>query len=399
MSAEVMHLGAKRGAAQSPAYTVRLVGTAAELADMEREWNALLALSPADTYFLRWEWLWCWWKTYAEEGDALAVLVVERGGETVAIAPFYTRTRLLGGVYPVRRLMFLGTQQESDGDVCSDYMDIICGPGQGHEALRHIFRVIAAGGLCDEIHLARIDTASETYALLPKIAAANGFPCVCTNTATSPYIELPAQWEEYLDGLSSSMRYKLRSERRRVEKLSPVKIAKAENSAELRDFFGQMVSLHQRRWESKEMAGAFSHARFVSFHRMMMETMMTKGHLDLFTLHAEGGLRAVLYNIAYKRKIYFYQSGVDTGCSRVAFGYVLHSHCIGDAITRGIAEYDFLPKGKADTYKDRFANRIRTIADLYMARHWAARYFLKAQEMARTVYNRVRAENEREYGV
>ncbi|MBZ0155111.1 MAG: GNAT family N-acetyltransferase [Alphaproteobacteria bacterium] len=382
-----------KGVPSPVAYTVKQVTTAEEFSGMERVWNALLSLSPADTYFLRWEWLWGWWETYAEEGDRLAILVVEEGAEIVAIAPFYTRTRLLGGVYPVRRLMFLGTQPESDGDVCSDYMDIICVQGKNREALRSIFEAVAADDLCDEMHLARIGTASETFALLPKMAAIHGLPWVRLNEAESPHIRLPAEWEEYLEGLSSSMRYKVRNERRKIGKLPQVKIARAESHGELQGAFGELVRLHRKRWESKDLSGAFSNGKFASFHRKMMETMMAKGHLDLFSLYAEGSIRAVLYNIAYKGKIYFYQSGIDTGSTRVAFGYVLHSHCIEDAIGRGIGEYDFLPKGKTDTYKERFANGHRTVADVYMARHWAARYFLRAQEMARTVYSRVRPES------
>jgi CelD/BcsL family acetyltransferase involved in cellulose biosynthesis len=76
---------------------------------------------------------------------------------------------------------------------------------------------------------------------------------------------------------------------------------------------------------------------------------------------------------------------------------VLHSYCIEEAIKRGIEEYDFLPKGRSDDYKGRFAKDYRVLSDLYMARTWFVKKFVKARESARSVYHNVKPAVRRAY--
>ena len=174
-------------------------------------------------------------------------------------------------------------------------------------------------------------------------------------------------------------------------------VSKVEHVEDLRRGFEELTKLHKKRWESRGMEGAFSHEQFVQFHKMIMPLMLQKGHLELVLLSENSNSKAVLYNIAYKNKIYFYQSGIDTTDKKAAFGYVLHSYCIEEAIKRGIEEYDFLPKGQSDDYKGRFAKDYRVLSDLYMARTWFVKQFVKARESARSAYHYVKPAVSRAY--
>lgn len=371
-------------------YTVRIAKTAAEFVGLEKTWGELLALSPANNYFLSWEWLRQWWKVYAEPDDRLALMVVERGGESAAIAPFYIRTRVLGGVYPVRRMMFLGSQEDEVGDVGSDYLDIICRAGEEKKAIHALFQFLVEQNLCDEIYLSRMDTASRTFPLIREQAERQKFLALIADEFESPYVKLPSTWDEYLNSLSSSMRYKIRNERKKAHKNGTSSLFRVERCEDLPMGYNALTMLHRKRWETRGTEGVFEDPRFFRFHQELMPTMLQNGHLDLTVLRDNGESKAALYNIIYNNKVYFYQSGIDTFDRKTAFGYVLHSHCIEAAIKKGMAEYDFLPKGAGDDYKDRFATGKREVADLYLACHWAVKGMTAARESARAVYRRIK---------
>lgn len=369
---------------------IRLVKSIEEFSGLEKTWNDLLSASPSDNFFLRWEWLWNWWQVYSEKSDELAIFLLFSGNEITGIAPFYVRKKLLGGLYPVKRMMFLSTQESGEGDVGSDYMDIIYMKGNEDEFVHLIFELIVRQNLCDEIYLSKIDNTSATFSLFQKEAGDINFLKIIANEFVSPYIELPSTWEDYLNSLSSTMRYKIRNERRKLTKFKNIIFRKAESETELNSGFDEIVRLHQQRWKSRGMRGAFSHDKFLTFHSRIIPAMKRNGHLELILVSEDDQTRGAIYNFLYRNKIYFYQSGIDTNATKAAFGYLLHSYCIEEAIKRGMDEYDFLPKGGTDDYKDRFSNKFRKLSDIYLARDWKVKYFIKAKESARSVYHQVK---------
>ena len=369
-------------------YKTRIVRTTDEFTALEGRWGDLLSRSPANNYFLSWEWLWNWWHVFARPDDRLTILLIEKGDDLIGVAPFFVRKRLLGGIYPVRRMMFLGTQEEGGVDVGSDYMDLICREGEEKRAVAVFFKIIAEQDICDELYLSKIDTATESFALFQEAARKLKYLTLIAETSVSPYIELPSTWDEYLNSLAPSMRYKIRNGRRRLQKSGGAVVHKVKNAVELARGFEELARLHKKRWESRGMAGAFAHEQFVRFHKRIMPSMLQQGRLGLYVLTEDNDSKAVIYNIVYKNKVYFYQSGVDTADRKSAFGYVLHSHCIEEAIEQGMAEYDFLPKGARDDYKDRFSTQRRTVSDIYVASQWGVKHFVRAKELARRVYHR-----------
>ena len=80
---------------------LRFIKSNDEFSQLRKVWDNLLSQSPADNYFLSWEWLWNWWQVFARPEDRLAILLIEDGTEVTAIAPFYIRKRLNRGIYPV----------------------------------------------------------------------------------------------------------------------------------------------------------------------------------------------------------------------------------------------------------------------------------------------------------
>ena len=98
-----------------------------------------------------------------------------------------------------------------------------------------------------------------------------------------------------------------------------------------------------------------------------------------------------LYNIKYNNKIYFYQGGLDTSFHEgITPGYLLHTHCIENAIQQGLSEYHFLLMGKLDEYKKQWAKKSLHMCDIYMARPGMMEVLMKTKNKAKTCYHFLR---------
>jgi CelD/BcsL family acetyltransferase involved in cellulose biosynthesis len=369
---------------------VQLITSSDEFEKLKSSWDAVLSRSLSNNFFLSWDWLWNWWHVYSKPTDKLAIFLLRQGQGIIGIGPFYIRKKYLGGIVPAKKLMFLGTQEEDEGDVGSDYMDIFCREGEEYYFVKKIIHYIAQYDLCDELSLSRMDVDSITVPLLQKEAKQSSLLIRYDGECESPYIMLPKTWEDYLNSLSASLRYKIRSERRKLEKLFTIEYKRVQNEADTKYGFAELVRLHQARWESRGFSGSFSNENFLEFHRRLAPSLVQKGVLQLTLLSENKNTRAAIYNYYHKNKIYFYQSGVDIAAGAPAFGYLLHCHCIENAIRNGYREYDFLPRGRTDEYKDRFANASRRIFNIHITRSKFLKYYVIAKESALHIYRRMK---------
>lgn len=367
--------------------SVRLIRDANEFSLLEEKWNKVLSGSAANSIFLRWEWLHSWWNAYREENYDLAIFLVFRGDEIIGIAPFYIANLACIGFLPVRRLLFLGTKE---GEVISEFMDIICQSGDEDTVIQAVFNFIIQGNICDDFCLHKIKTSSETIHVLQRLADKRKLFYYIQEEYESPYVRLPYTMDDFLSSLSGSMRYKLRNNRRKLERYSHVAFRKTSDSSELVRDIDELVRLHQLRWKSKNFQGSFSNKSFSSFQKNVMPLLLKNGHLDLWFLSVEDSNIGALYNIMHSDKIYFYQGGIDISFDKgLAPGYLLHYHCIENAILRGISEYHFLLMGNLDAYKRQWAKIYLNMCDIYIALPGIMKVFMKTKNRARRYYHSV----------
>ena len=367
---------------------VQRIRTSEEFYSLNDKWNNLLEGSPVNTIFLRWEWLWSWWNAYKEREYELCILLVYSADDLIGIAPFYIVHRRLGNIFPVRRLLLLGTKE---GSVISEYMDIIYRAGKEDSVIKKIIEYIELENICDDICLHKIDTSSKSIPLIQKVSKDTGYLCNIYDRFESPYIALPTDYNDFLNSLSSSMRYKIRRNKRRLEKYRGVIINKTSNITELEENFIELIRLHQARWNERKMKGSFSDEKFVIFHKMVMQYLLNHGYLYLSFLSIDNKNIASLYNIKYKNKVYFYQSGTDISFDHgLSPGLLLHSYCIEEAIKEGLEEYDFMIKGEMDSYKKSWTKNYRYMCDIYIVRPKVLKFLTSLKDKARHCYHTIK---------
>jgi hypothetical protein len=353
---------------------IRRICSPGEFFYLRERWNGLLADSSTDSFFLRWEWLWEWWNAYKDDFCDLCILLVYRGGDLIGIAPFYVIKPKRKNIYTVRTLMFLGTAK---GSVISEHMDMIYRAGDEETVIRSVMEFIAREDICDDILIQKIESNSKTIVLLEQMARNMGFSHSVFDRSKCPYICLPARYEDFLNGLSGSMRCRIRKNQKKLLGYSDVVFRRTRDISELNADFEELVRTHQLRWESQGMPGSFNGGRFLIFQKKAVKDMLMNGHLELNFLSVSGKNIAALYNINYKNKIYFYQAGLDASFDeKLAPGILLHNHCVNEAIKNGLEEYDFLLAGSMDSYKTQWTGDYRYLLDIYMARPMIIKYMM-----------------------
>jgi CelD/BcsL family acetyltransferase involved in cellulose biosynthesis len=110
--------------------------------------------------------------------------------------------------------------------------------------------------------------------------------------------------------------------------------------------------------------------------------LLEAGAIELSVLTVRGEPIAAHYDVVWRGRVYFYQSGRKMGLPRaVRLGTVMHAHSIQRAIERGLADYDFLA-GDA-RYKLELATTARSLVSLRASRPTLGSVARRAMDLAK----------------
>ena len=110
-----------------------------------------------------------------------------------------------------------------------------------------------------------------------------------------------------------------------------------------------LIELHQKRWQSRGVAGCFALPRFTAFLPEAAAAQFSAGQLQLHWLEYGGQPIAAEYHILGQNVIYAYQSGIDPAAMRLQPGRIITAALVRNAIDAGLSGFDFL-RGD-ETYK------------------------------------------------
>lgn len=310
-------------------------------------WRALEAEAErgggAVPFFRSWAWLGC----LAEERFPDPVLLrATEGGHTVGLALFNRRGRVL----------HLG--ESGDPGLDAPYVEhngplVLPAAGEGAEAalLRGAWEVRGVSGL----------RLSGTGPAL--FAAAGGVEGRRLEVA-APFIDLDAiraARGTVLGSLSANSRAQLRRSMRHFEARGPLRLARPGSAAEAGAWLEEMIALHTGRWQEKGKPGAFATPFLRRFHAALIARAAEQEALDLLRLEAGGEVLGHLYNFRSGGTVFAYQSGFRqfSGEAAARPGLVAHLLAAEQALTEGLARYDFLAGDSR--YKRSLANASTTL--------------------------------------
>jgi CelD/BcsL family acetyltransferase involved in cellulose biosynthesis len=301
------------------------------LASLTSDWWELWRSAPQATPFQSPAWLLPWWDCFCP--GELFVGAARRNGRLAALALFYFETGASG-----RRLLPIGIS-------LSDYHDVLVAPDEP-DALRALAEhMSAADPSWDEWELAELSPRASAL-ILP-------CPADCEETADAdipcPVLTLPSD----LAGLRATLpcrRWRaLCGARNRAARRGAVEVADGRKDPGW--FLGELIRLHQSRWESDGEAGVFADPRVRSFHAKALPQLCTAGLARLFVLRIAGRVSAAYYGLMHRDRAYSYLTGFDRAQAFESPGSILLGHAIEQAIGEGARELHFLRGGEAYKYE------------------------------------------------
>lgn len=333
------------------------------------EWNALVRANRTNTVFQTFEWQASWCRAYASS-VRLLVLLAETDDELVGIAPLMLWERPITG----RRRRVV----EFIGSDAADYCDFILGRAD----VLPLFGdwLIQAGHLWDVLNLRNIADTSPLLDFLPRFYPPRGNPVDLQTLYECPTRILgdPVQDQKLLKKKSFKRKenYFLRSGTLGFRHCASV----AEAQSQLDAFFEQ----HVRRWEAAGFKSQFLDERNRAFYRYLVQNMLPRGEVLFSVLTWDEKPIAFHFGFEYGDRIYWILPTFDLAYSDHSPGDVLLKHCLEDAISRGVGEFDFTVG--EELYKYRFANHVR---HAYQARVYHHRFPYHLDRFLRGVRSRL----------
>lgn len=326
-------------------------------ARLEADWNILFERAYNAAPPLHYDWVATWLEIYgpiyvaAEEG--LRIICCRRQGELVAIMPLYLRRQQHvsdGGVC----LSFASTGESVADEICPDYMDMLCLAEVEDACAELVWITIIQqmGGSYDRLefsdmanHSPLVNWARGNGALHDLEISPRGVCCISDLTGG-------------MDAYFSRLSHKMRAQCRRVLRAADdagVKFSVAGTMQESKQYFDELVTIHQRRWTSAGEAGCFSSALFSDFHRKLSEKWVPEKKAVLSRIRLGDETLAVKYGFCLKGKFDFYQSGVcvEESATLKSPGTASILMLMRHLVDEGITSFDFL-RGAAG-YKQRLA--------------------------------------------
>jgi CelD/BcsL family acetyltransferase involved in cellulose biosynthesis len=314
---------------------VERLQTMTELESLRPVWNDLAAAVP----FRQWQWLHSWWETFQERGELYVLRVSDSTGRVIGIAPWFLEKSLTRG----RRLLQLGS-----GKVCSDYQSLLVDQqhlGAASEALVHwlIQACESRDDAWDEMDMEAIADGDAAMVSLADGLRDKGLAVDWRAQVACWAVQLPDRWETFVRSLSSSgMRRKLSRLKRHYVDTGRVVMRRAETSADVQRYYGDLVDLHQRRWTDKQQDGCFADQQFTSFLRQAALRLHDAGQLLLSRLEVDGKLSAASFCVTIGRECSMYQCGMDPGQSAHEPGWLQNVVLLSGLIEQGYQTCDYL---------------------------------------------------------
>jgi CelD/BcsL family acetyltransferase involved in cellulose biosynthesis len=252
---------------------------------------------------------------------------------------------LMGGTRKVGLLevdeLYLNLSGEAEGELCMEYNTPLSIPGY-EDLVANLLVSYVKRQKWDFLRWDGLSPTSEMRGILNEFGES-----VSTRESLAYFVDLEAVRAKgipFVEQLGSSSRTSTRrSDRVLQEELGPIEISIARTDGEIEDFFQDLVRLHEERWQSKGLRGAFSVTRFRRLHRSLVHTLGPVGGVDLVRVKAGAETLAVFYNFIHRDTVYHYQSGVWAEKSnKVRIGMSAHAACIEYYARQGLKVYDFM---------------------------------------------------------
>jgi CelD/BcsL family acetyltransferase involved in cellulose biosynthesis len=280
-------------------------------------------------------WMKIWWRSLGPAAEPRLILFIA-GNKCIGYAPLY----LEGS-----QAYFIGSQ-----NVC-DYLDFGVITQESKTFCQCLFDYLANCGITSlDFNPVRADSFVQTQ--LAPMAQSLGYKVVSEETDSVYEMNLPSDWESYLQQLKGKHRHEIKRKLRRLHEAGQVTYRTRCDTQAIDgaiDLFFRLFSLNNSR------KAAFMTDAMEAFFRSLIKAMAELNLVQLNCLEIDGEPAAVTLCFDDCSTVYLYNNGYDPRFQSLSVGLLCKVMGIQDSIARGRSGYSFL-KGK-EAYKQRLGGK------------------------------------------
>lgn len=281
------------------------------------------------------EWMDSWRRAFSPANDHRFVLMKEDSA-AIGAAPL----TITGST-----ATFIG-----DPEVC-DYLDFSIRPGHERPFFKALLEHLGQNGVA-ELDLRCLRPDSSVFPHLLESVESMGGKYSIEPDGVSLEMDLPDNWDDYLNMLSGKQRHEVRRKLRRLDEAGNVRFSVLDTVGAIMPGLDDFMRMFR---DSRVDKAEFMTPAMESFFRSMILTMAEKGLMKIFVLYVDDSPLAANICFDYKDAVYLYNSGYDLRGGRISAGLMCKILSIKDSIEAGRKKYDFL-KG-AEPYKYRLGGK------------------------------------------
>ncbi len=323
------------------------------LTQLRSNWDAVYEADPDAQFFLSWDWLSKWFKSFSSPNGEWFILAAKPSADApsyVAFFPLQLRTEMKkdGTFYNEVRM---------GGSEFADYTGILCLPEFEDRAIPAFADYLKRSNWT-QLHLKNVYASKQRFRLFMKAFAASKFETETLDRQTTgdnlncdlyPYVKLPGDWETYLaKKLSSNTRQKAKRFLKRVGEAGEFRVTHADAKTIKRDV-NILLHFWKLKWGRRKGERLSS---ILSTNRIMLTNALEAGVLFMPVLwKGDRPLGALGILIDRKKKaLHFLIAGRDETFNSPPPGFILHIYAIRWAIENGFTIYDFLQGNESYKY-------------------------------------------------
>jgi CelD/BcsL family acetyltransferase involved in cellulose biosynthesis len=300
---------------------------------LKDEWANLLEKCQLSV-FSTWEWLSTWWKNFGGDKRLVLLLAIDND-RIIGIAPLMYSARKIFGLRR-GKISFIGIPH-------TDYHDFIIANKIEKCLQLFIDYLKQLPEKWNYLELSEIPENSKSIPILTKLSK------TLKPFTRCPYKPLPESRDAFWNSLGSDMRRNLRRYIKKTKKEFHVEFADYSDSQLCTEGMHWLFELHQKRWRSKGLSGAFADEKVRNFHLEVAKIFARRMQLRLFLLKLSNKPVAAIYGFKDKKRFYLYLSGFDPEYSQYRVGNQIIAYTMEKCIEEGLSEFDFMRGG--ETYK------------------------------------------------
>jgi hypothetical protein len=321
-----------------------------EFKGLKKEWNELLAKSKCFPVCLQWEWMDLWWKHFSQDDYQLVLLTFRKEKKLVGIFPLVCMKKKVKFCISINRLVFMGTGENEEEEVTSEFLDIISEPGYEDEicslSVDFLLNEYVKWDVIELCH--QLDNSVLAVQFLNELSNSK-FLYQKSIIGYRRYIRLEKKYDEYVEKRSKSFRKNLRNYTNRLNKLGEVKKEFITQYDQLDYFFKSLIELHTSRFDGLPVESSYNSSRFTGFHKDYLKVALEKKQLDLMLLTVDGEVVSIEYNYKLGDIVHAYSGGFVSAYKKISLGFLSINMMIEKAIDDNRAVFDFMA-GDRDSY-------------------------------------------------